>query len=82
MAKDQRQKQKISKGEIKPGFDKETVDLRVDQIVLLNRGRVAGTGTFAELAQRNTEFAELVALGSLELDSDTGTPLDEEGHLR
>lgn len=53
-----------------------------DQIVLLNRGRVAGTGTFAELAQRNTEFAELVALGSLELDSDTGTPLDEEGHLR
>lgn len=35
MAKDQRQKQKIPKGEIKPGFDKETVDLRVDQIVLL-----------------------------------------------
>lgn len=35
MAKDPRQKQKIPKGEIKPGFDKETVDLRVDQIVLL-----------------------------------------------
>lgn len=35
MAKDTRQKQKIPKGEIKPGFDKETVDLRVDQIVLL-----------------------------------------------
>lgn len=34
MAKDPRQKQKIPKGEIKPGFDKETVDLRVDQIVL------------------------------------------------
>lgn len=35
MAKDPRQKQKMPKGEIKAGFNPETVDLRIDQIVLL-----------------------------------------------
>ena len=39
-----------------------------DQIILLNNGKIAGTGTFSELAHRSTEFAQLIALGSLELD--------------
>jgi ABC-type multidrug transport system fused ATPase/permease subunit len=53
-----------------------------DQIILLNSGKVAGTGTFTELAHRNTEFAELVALGSLQLDDDVAVPLDDQGRLR
>jgi hypothetical protein len=35
MAKEPRQKQKIPKGEIKAGFDKQTIDIGIDQIVLI-----------------------------------------------
>ncbi|PRY63198.1 ABC-type bacteriocin/lantibiotic exporter with double-glycine peptidase domain [Knoellia remsis] len=37
----------------------------VDQLVFMSKGKVATTGTFAEVARENAEFAHLVALGQL-----------------
>lgn len=36
-----------------------------DQVVLMNGGRVAGSGTFSQLASSNEQFANLVRLGTL-----------------
>lgn len=38
----------------------------VDQLIFLRHGRVAATGTFDEVRERDAEFARLVALGSLD----------------
>ena len=37
----------------------------VDTVVFLQEGRIAGSGTFAELQQSNADFAHLVRLGDL-----------------
>ncbi len=50
----------------------------VDTIVLLREGRVAGTGTFAELTSSNEEFAHLVALGTLEDGPPADSKIDPE----
>ena len=49
----------------------------IDQIVYLDRGRVAATGSFDEVRRTNESFARLVELGSLdELPNTAGLPPD------
>jgi ABC-type multidrug transport system fused ATPase/permease subunit len=48
-----------------------------DLVVFLNQGRVEVEGTFEEVRTRSTEFANLVALGSLEAEPLSETPAGE-----
>jgi ABC-type multidrug transport system fused ATPase/permease subunit len=41
-----------------------------DRIVLLERGRVGGEGTFDELVRSNETFARMVATGALHVDGE------------
>lgn len=49
----------------------------LDTIVVLTRGRVTGSGTFAELTETNAEFASMVALGQLDTGSSEAGGDDE-----
>lgn len=49
-----------------------------DQVVYLEDGRVAAVGTFAEVASQNSQFARLVALGSLS-ERDDAAPAGPAG---
>lgn len=81
MAKDPRQKTKLPKGEIKAGFDKETVDLRVDQIVLLKVLNPA-THRSPKYGQILASIREVGIIEPLVVSRSRGKYILLDGHMR